>query len=252
VTYSAFLLVFLVPPVALLGWRRSRVRGHHCRAELRHLAWMAGIAVAWTTPWDNYLVWRGIWTYGPERVVATIGYVPLEEYVFFVLQPLLAGLLYLEVEDRTRPGARGNHAATTRGRPGPAARVLGAAFWLACAGAAVPLLGSGPGLYLGLILVWTAPVLAGQWAWAGGPLVARREPLIVTVAAVSGYLWAADRVAISLGIWEISAEFTTGLHVLGLPVEEAAFFLLTTLLVVQGLVLFRNPPSPAGPPEAGD
>ena len=37
------------------------------------------------------LVFREVWGYPPGRVLATIGYVPVEEYMFFLLQPLLAG-----------------------------------------------------------------------------------------------------------------------------------------------------------------
>ena len=35
------------------------------------------LAVSYTTPWDNYLVWKGIWSYPPGRVLATIGWVPV-------------------------------------------------------------------------------------------------------------------------------------------------------------------------------
>ena len=30
-----------------------------------------------------------VWGYGPSRVCATVGYVPVEEYAFFVIQPIL-------------------------------------------------------------------------------------------------------------------------------------------------------------------
>jgi lycopene cyclase domain-containing protein len=44
-------------------------------------------------------------------------------------------------------------------------------------------------------------------------------------------------VALSVGLWRLSGRYTTGLAVAGLPVEEGAFFLVTNLFVVQGLVL---------------
>ena len=50
-----------------------------------------------------------------------------------------------------------------------------------------------------------------------------------------------DRLAIGLGIWEISPQYTTGWHLFGLPIEEAVFFLITNLMVVQGLALVRVP-----------
>jgi lycopene cyclase domain-containing protein len=60
------------------------------------------------------------------------------------------------------------------------------------------------------------------------------------VAPPTLYLWIVDRVAIGLGVWTLSDRHTTGLAVplLGLPVEEALCFFLTSLFVVQGLVLY--------------
>ena len=88
-SYFLFHLVFLVPPIGLLAALTS---GSKRTVAPRYIVLLAAIALAYTTPWDNYLVYRGIWTYGPERVVGTVGYVPVEEYLFFLLQPVLTGL----------------------------------------------------------------------------------------------------------------------------------------------------------------
>ena len=53
---------------------------------------LAALALLYTTPWDNYLVYKGIWTYPSDRVAISIGYVPLEEYSFFVLQTMITVL----------------------------------------------------------------------------------------------------------------------------------------------------------------
>jgi lycopene beta-cyclase len=51
------------------------------------------IALTYTTPWDNYLVATGVWYYNPDLVTGiVIGYVPIEEYTFFVVETILAGL----------------------------------------------------------------------------------------------------------------------------------------------------------------
>ena len=53
------------------------------------------IALIYTTPWDNYLVYKKVWDYGKDRILFTIFYVPFEEYCFFILQPLLITGIFL-------------------------------------------------------------------------------------------------------------------------------------------------------------
>lgn len=239
-TYLEFHLLFIVPPVlaaAFLYYRQPPIDTPGMSAGTALWA-LCVIALAYTTPWDNYLVWRGVWKYGSERVIGTIGYVPIEEYVFFILQPLLAGYWFFLITRRadppiTSPPEIGETAA---------ARWLGTGVYLAFAAAGVLMLFSAPTLYLGLILAWGGPVLALQWAYAGARYWQMRRVLFAGVAAPTLYLWIADRIAIGAGIWSISEEYTTGLHLFGLPIEEAAFFFVTDLLVVQGLILFIAPP----------
>ncbi|HET7461720.1 MAG TPA: lycopene cyclase domain-containing protein [Longimicrobium sp.] len=262
-TYLAFHLLFIVPPiVALAVWLRPR-RGLLPRRAGWALPAIAAIAFAWTTPWDNYLVARGVWRYGPDRVLGVIGHVPVEEYLFFVLQPLLAGLWFYAVLARRSERAEGAGGAAANGQrlrgftPAEGAavrdtffaagiRVAGAAAGLivAAAGAAALALG-GAGTYAGLILVWAAPVLAGLWIYAGGEVWPRRRACLLGIAAPTAYLWAADALAIQLGIWSIDPRLSTGAALAGLPVEEALFFLATNVLVVVGLVALLHPPADA-------
>lgn len=228
-TYLQFHLVFILPPLLVLAYRARRRIG---RRGALSLAGVVALALIYTTPWDNYLVWRGVWDYSSGRVLATIGYVPLEEYLFFVLQPLLTGMWMMIVLDRR---------AVDDAPVSPTVRWAGTAVYGAMAVAGFLLLRSDPGTYLGLILAWGMPVLAGQWAYAADAIWRRRRALLVALAVPTLYLWLADAVAIRLGIWRISETYTTGLTLAGLPSEEATFFLVTNLLVVQGLVLFLYP-----------
>ncbi|PSQ39704.1 hypothetical protein BRD10_03065 [Halobacteriales archaeon SW_12_71_31] len=77
-------------------------------------------------------------------------------------------------------------------------------------------------------------VLGGGHARRPGDV---RRPLGVAVPTL--YLCLIDRLAVGWGLWQFSAVKLTGWTVLGLPVEEATFFLLTNALVVHGLVLFH-------------
>jgi lycopene beta-cyclase len=78
------------------------------------LALHAVIAFVYTTPWDNYLVYREVWGYPPGRVLGTIGYVPVEEYAFFVIQTLATGLFAVR-------GGAGPAGRSTTAAPGPGA-----------------------------------------------------------------------------------------------------------------------------------
>jgi lycopene cyclase domain-containing protein len=115
----------------------------------------------------------------------------------------------------------------------------GFALFIGLAGLGTGLLASGwdPGLYMGLVLAWAAPLIAGMWLYDGQTLWARRRTLLVAVGAPTLYLWIGDATAIASGIWTISPTYTIGLSPFGLPIEEATFFLLTNLLVVKGLLL---------------
>ena len=231
-TYVVFHALLIVPPlVGLAVYGRGRGARRDPRA-LRYLGAIAVIAFVYTTPWDNYLVWRGVWGYGEERVLGTIGYVPVEEYLFFVLQPLLTGLwLYLLPEQPTTS-------------TGTSSRWMGAAVYTTFALCGVALLFRPGGEYLGLILAWAAPVLALQWAYAGHVIWAHRRRWLVGFAVPTVYLWGADAIAIGSGVWTIAERFTLGAALGPLPFEEAVFFLVTNLLVVQGLLLFLHPPGP--------
>jgi lycopene cyclase domain-containing protein len=97
-TYGAFLLLFLVLPILALA---VALRRRMTRAWRWSVGAVALIAVLYTTPWDNFIVAQGVWSYPSERVLGvTLGFVPLEEYVFFVLQVLLTGLVLLALTGR--------------------------------------------------------------------------------------------------------------------------------------------------------
>jgi lycopene cyclase domain-containing protein len=103
-TYFGFLGIFLLIPIGLLLflilWDLNQ--GRAIPAALR--AWPPAaaialhviIAVLYMTIWDNYLVAIRVWWYDPAWVTGVIiAYVPIEEYTFFILQPILAGVWLL-------------------------------------------------------------------------------------------------------------------------------------------------------------
>ncbi len=236
-TYLQFHLVFIVPLLAVLGWRLSRVFPALGRRAPVALPLIMAVAFVYTTPWDNYLVWKEVWGYPPDRVLARIGYVPVEEYLFFLLQPWLTGMLFYRLLARL-----------PRAEPPPTSplgvRLAGGVPLLAVSAVGFWCLTFEAGTYLGLILAWAGPVLAAQWLFMGPSIWRLRRAVAPGIALPTLYLWVADRHAIADGIWYISERYTLGWVPLGLPVEEATFFLVTNILVVFGTVLFLAPGLP--------
>ena len=95
-SYLSFHLIFLVPPILLMVafHRRPRRMDDDMRVDLA-IPIVCLIAFTYTTPWDTYLVAQEVWWYGANRVVGTIGYLPVSEYTFFVPQPILTGPLLI-------------------------------------------------------------------------------------------------------------------------------------------------------------
>ncbi|MFQ3568159.1 MAG: lycopene cyclase domain-containing protein [Aggregatilineales bacterium] len=240
--YFGFLARYVVVPLAVLGflsWRDAR-RGKKLPAELTGvpseavLGGLVAVAVGYTTPWDNYLVATRVWWYDPKLVNGLVlGYVPIEEYTFFVLQTLLTGAwtLYLA---RHLPADEAPPANPLRIRLGMTLAL--AAIWLA----AVWNLFKGPRsrTYLSLTLSWALIPIMLQTAFGGDILWQHRRLVALGIIPATLYLGYADSLAIGSGTWTINPEKTVNIDLFGrLPLEEGVFFLLTNTLVTLGTIL---------------
>ena len=228
-TYLQFHLVFTIPPLLLLVWLAvRRDRAWWGREALSGLAILVFLAVVYTTPWTNAMIPEGVWWYGDGAVIATIWHTPLEEYLFFVLQTTLTAFWlyqFLDVSDVSLALPASHRVAGVLAGLG-----ICAVGWL--------LLGTTSTFYLGSILFWAGPILAIQWGFGLTYLFRERRQVLLAVGVPTLYLWVADWIAISLGIWVISDAHTIGVGLANLPLEEALFFLVTNVFVVQGLVLY--------------
>lgn len=222
------LLALALPTAVLLATARTSAPWHAGRRTAGPVAVLVLVALVWTAPWDEHLVRSGVWTYAPDGVLARIGSVPVEEYLFVILEVALVA-------------AWGLRCGALPGRPvrvDPGGRLVPALCWASVAALGLALaLAGGQLRYLGLLLLWAAPPLALQRAVAGDVLRARRAQRLLIALPVALWLCVADRTALASGIWSISPDSSTGVMVLGLPVEEGLFFVLTCLLVTDGLVL---------------
>ena len=250
-TYWQFHLVFTFPAiaVALAAFLRVTPDTRERIRQTLFIVALAVVALVYTTPWDNYLVKNAVWTYGVDRVSMVIGYVPIEEYAFFVLQPFAAGFLLLAL----RNWIAGQRASSARTGGTPDRDTFQRNWTVRLAGTALLLLAIGATLsvrdeswtYLRLIVGWSFPPIAIQWIYGGDYIVRRMRLWIPGVVIPTLYFGIADRIAIGLGIWDISAATSTGTMVGGLPIEELLFFFVTNVLVVQGLMLLTPYPKNA-------
>lgn len=101
--------------------------------------------------------------------------------------------------------------------------------------------------YLVFELAWALPVILGQWAVGRDRLLARWRLLLLGILIPTLYLCAADAFAIRVGIWHLSPTLTTNVWLGGLPLEEGVFFLLTNVMVVQGVLLVEGGPGQPTP-----
>ena len=241
-TYFGFIVRFLLVPLVLLGaltlWDLRRgvglPRGLRGGSAWIALALHGAVALLYTTPWDNYLVATRTWWYDPALVIGiTLGWVPVEEYLFFVLQTLVTGLWLLYLARRL-PVDGGFHPHPRRLRWVLA--VIVGLLWLSAVIALV--VGWRPGNYLGLQLVWGLPPLILQLAFGADILWRYRLLVLLALLPPTLYLSIADALAISSGTWTVNPARSLNLYLAGqLPVEEATFFLLTNMLIVFGMVL---------------
>jgi lycopene cyclase domain-containing protein len=247
-SYLQFLTTFLLPPACILGaWvvfsshRRNLPEAQiPLRLGLGAVFLHVVIAVLYTTPWDNYLVAARVWWYDPDLVTGvTLGWVPLEEYIFFVLQTLTVGLWVLLLTGHFVGGRKRVATPNNRANVSPlriVAPVSVMTIWIIAA--AVLVKGWAPGTYLALELVWALPPIALQLAYGADILWRNRRMVLLAIVPFTLYLSFADTLAIRSGTWTINPERSVGL-LLGriLPVEELVFFLLTSTLVVFGVTL---------------
>lgn len=240
-SYIAFIALFLIAPILITGMlvirrvQRGEIPSPIARRGLYGTLALAAIALVYTTPWDNVMVERGIWGYDPHRVLGIIiGWVPLEEYLFFMLQPILIGIWGL----LSWTSIRESPIVPSAGLRWGAGLILGGAWavLLAMENRFGP-----PWTYCRAILAWGLPPLILQIGFGADLLWGDRRSLLLRWIPPAFFLSAADRLAIAEGIWFLNPDLTTGLTVLGLPVEEGLFFFLTSLLVAGGWTLWMHP-----------
>lgn len=244
-TYFGFLLRFLVIPIVIflgLTWWDSKKEKPTPGFQNGRAVWVAIfvhilLAVVYTTPWDNYLVATGVWYYNPDLVTGILlGYVPIEEYTFFVLETVLSGLFWWFL-------ARRVSMSSENFQPSKTARLITSCIlsviWIVFT---VLFFGDNqPITYLSITLFWALPAILPQLLYGADILWHHRKLVFWAILIPGTYLSLMDILALKETTWSIAADQTTGILFFGiLPLEEVVFFFITNVLIVFGMTLLLS------------
>jgi lycopene cyclase domain-containing protein len=119
-TYWGYHLIFTIPLIVILAILQRR---RYSRPVVLSWLVLCVIVFSFTTPWDNYAVWLGIWGFGEEvslgypwaglarapsnpEGLTWLGHIPFEEYSFFIIEATLCcqlALWFLPDERKAEP-----------------------------------------------------------------------------------------------------------------------------------------------------
>lgn len=244
-TYFGFLLRFLVIPIivflAITWWDNKKNKPtpgfQNGRAVWVGILVHIILAVVYTTPWDNYLVATGVWYYNPKLVTGIVfGYVPIEEYTFFVLETILSGLWWWFIVRRIA-------LPSQEFKPNRPLIYISASslaiLWIIFT--ALFFSNNQPITYLSITLFWAFPAIFPQLLYGADILWYHRKLVLLGVLVPGIYLSLTDIVALTDTTWSIAKDQTTGILFFGiLPLEEVVFFFITNILVVFGMTLLLS------------
>ncbi|KAI8975962.1 phytoene synthase [Pilobolus umbonatus] len=228
-TYMEVHLYYTVPVLFLLFYL---LKPFHSSNDTLKYYFLLFMAVSTASVWDNYIVYHKAWSYCPTCVVAVIGYVPLEEYMFFGIMTLMT-VAFTNLVMRwkipsfyLRPQTPFLQTILVRFVPMVGLLTIAYKAW----NLAIP----GKSLFYGGCILWyVCPVLALLWYGAGEYMIRRFPSVLLSITLPTLYLCWVDKVAISAGTWDISLRTSTGKMVVPhLPVEEFMFFLLINVVLV--------------------
>jgi lycopene cyclase domain-containing protein len=253
-TYFGFLLCFVVPPILILlaitfldEQHGTQMVGFQKKLVWRVIFAHVALALVYTTPWDNYLVASQVWSYNPALVTGLIfGYVPIEEYTFFILETVLGGLWWWFVARRMGEAIshRADQDAHSHDFRPKRRLVYLSTFLLSTAWLFFTcqfFFGPDAWNYLGILFFWALPAILPQLLFGADLLWHFRKLVFWAVFPPALYLSLLDILALKATTWQISPSQTLGINFFGiLPLEEVAFFFVTNVLISFGLTLMLS------------
>ncbi len=232
-TYLQFHLIFTLPLFALMLFLTRSNPWTFSKKGVGGTLLLLFLALTYTTPWDSYLIHQNIWQYRPENIIGTFLKIPFEEYFFFIIQTIIGCFLTSYVLFRL------GHDQKQKMQLGWSQVTTMAILFSALIVLFIVRNQQEEMRYLNLILFWSLPILILQWSLGLDVLLRHKRTWFLTVGSLTAYFCFADSVAIKKQIWTFPQDTISGINLFGvLPLEEALFFLVTNLMVVQGYILF--------------
>lgn len=234
-TYMQFHFLWTLPLLAVVLFLNRKSQWLLSTRSLMGTGLLCFLALVYTTPWDSYLIQQGIWTYKTENIIGTLYWIPYEEYFFFFIQTIIGCIWTGWLLSRFTPNQQ--YILKVTKLP----FIFIALVWTLMAWISFYLQWSPQWNYLILIVLWAFPILFMQWSLGVSVLTKEWKTWLTATASLTLYFWVADSFAILQDIWSFPAQTISGLQLFNiLPIEEALFFLVTNLMVVQGYILFSR------------
>lgn len=234
-TYMQIHLYFTLPPTIILY---LLMRPLISRFDKLKLMTLCILAVFYTTPWDNYIIYHKAWWYRNDAIIGTIGYVPIEEYLFFIIQTMFTSLWTISCSRWTLNSL---YLRSTKS--------LKFQWWTKYMGIAVMVIAILWGwfnavpdtkvFYLCSILWWTLLVVVLLWYVGSSYIVQSYQQILLSVVFPSLYLCYVDLTALRAKVWHINERTSLEIFIVPeLPIEEAIFFFISNFIVVLGAAGF--------------
>ena len=166
---------------------------------------------------------------------------PIEEYTFFVVETILAGLWWCFLARRIDVTTRFDYARLSLAPP----RARRLVHLSTCVLASLWFLftylfffGTAQWTYLAITLFWALPPVIIQLLFGADILWHYRKLIFWSIVVPGTYLSLTDLVALKETTWSISPTQTTGILFFGiLPLEEVVFFFITNIMITFGMTL---------------
>ncbi len=219
------LLLMFVPPLPLSNFPDPTMKNFPYIISVVLIAF----AFAFSAPWENFLGYMGVLHFNESAALGALGYIPYEEYFWWVDHSLLAAFWVMSIMPCKPVPKSGN--------PHVLFRIIGVLFSLGMTYYGYYLYDSnGPTLYVSVTLMFIFPVFAIQFLVCGHLLRQYPREWLLGILVPSIHTILIDRYALHVGIWNISTELTTGIGAYGFILEHILAYSLTTALAVQTVI----------------